>query len=227
MLHVERDRFYEPEGDYFFNAETYAHVATLLDTHRKQGTYTWPYRMRSSPPGNRTYEYLLAHKYKVSSRDIRPDCMEERWFTLYDSLMDGAIVQRYGADFYARTYLEAVCLERGGQGLTLPYVVYPDSTISAIRKALPFWDTLTSKRDGAEFGKSLYIAFNGDNIKDVFIGTQTVLLFELEEFAWLKKEIITRLNCLHWIGPKFRGRKIKAAVIFNDREGTFQFKSEQ
>lgn len=69
-------------------------VSYLTDSNR----FSWPHRMRSRPQ-TPTYDYLLEHKYHITFEDIRPDCIEELWFTLHDSLMDVEIKKNMGTIF--------------------------------------------------------------------------------------------------------------------------------
>lgn len=214
-------RFDSPGG---FDDQTYAGVDMMVHNKIKESGYTWPSRMRLSPH-TPTYGYLLAHKYNISSQDIRTDCTEQQWYTLYDSLMDRAIVEHFGKDFYRNTYTETLLLDKAGKGLVLPFIKSPEATAAAIKEALPFVDTLKYNTWRAGLSKYLYIVFKGGKVHHAFIAAQTINLFELEEFSYLKEEIISRLNRLTWEAPTFNGNPVEAVVLFSFDENKLTFRS--
>ena len=212
-------RFSSPGG---FDDQTYADVKRMVDRKIKESGYTWPYRVRL-PLNTPTYWHLLAHKYGISAQDIATDCMEQQWYTLYDSLMDRAIVEYFGKDFYRATYTESLLLDKAGKGLVLPFIKSPEATAAAIKEALPFVDTLKYDSWRAGPSKYLYFVFKRGRVEHAFIAAETVILFEIEEFSYLQKEIIRRLNRLAWEGPKFKGRQADAAVLFSFDENKLTF----
>lgn len=221
LANKEKDQYSSsPLGG--FDDQTYADVKRMVDRKIKETGYTWPSRMRLTPHTS-TYGYLLAHKYNISFQDIRTDCTEQQWYTLYDSLMDRAIVEHFGKDFYRTTYTETLLLDKAGKGLVLPFIKSPEATAVAIKQALSFVDTLKCEPWRANLRKYLYIVFKGGRVDYAFIAAQTITLFEIEEFAYLKEEIISRLNRLAWEGPKFKGRQADAAVLFSFDENKLTF----
>jgi hypothetical protein len=212
------------KSGYFFSELDYKRALEYIKYRTDSGRFSWPYRMHSNP-STPTYIYLIEHKYKITSEDIRPDCMEELWFTLYDSLMDVEIVKKYGDDFYRNSYAEAVTLDKEGKGLTLPFVRGHQNPGTEIVRVLSFLDTVRFVIDDgpSHVGRELRITFKRNKISAADFGVHAMFFIEAEESRYLKKKIIKKLNSLKWNGATFNDRLVDAIVIYNFNESKMSF----
>jgi hypothetical protein len=173
-----------------------------------------------------TSSTLMNLNYNIQQGGPGNGCMWQPPFYIYDSLMNDAIINKYGKNVFKTIRVKADSLDRLGLGLTLPYIKPQSKTNSILRKAFSFVYQLPYHEGEKEEDRFISFEFKSEKISKVFLYTKRLFIQQDLRNMDLSDKLKKLAQNLNWSPPKFLGKPIDKRIIWKIENGDMWFQED-